>query len=144
MDSATITFDEALGRHGIGLPDVDLSGVEVPMLTGVQRQGDVLIVPAGPAPPVLPDGCPTVPKQGVRVVRGEATGNTHMLDALEGPVGWQPGSDDPLCYGTVTVPEGAAALLVHTDEHGANGIGPGVYRLVGKREQADEMRRVVD
>jgi hypothetical protein len=42
------------------------------------------------------------------------------------------------------VPEGAVAYLIHTDEHGANGIGPGTYRLTGKREQADEIRRVAD
>jgi hypothetical protein len=42
------------------------------------------------------------------------------------------------------VAKGATAYLIHTDEHGANGIGPGTYRLTGKREQADEIRRVAD
>jgi hypothetical protein len=33
------------------------------------------------------------------------------------------------------VPQGQSAQLIHTDEHGANGIGPGVYWINRKREQ---------
>lgn len=46
--------------------------------------------------------------------------------------------------GTLHVPDGAVAWLIHTDEHGVNGIGPGTYRLHGKIEQAEEIRRVAD
>lgn len=42
------------------------------------------------------------------------------------------------------VPEGQTAQLIHTDEHGAAGIGPGLYAIHEKREQADQERRVSD
>ena len=42
----------------------------------------------------------------------------------------------------VAAPDGSDVETVHTDEHGANGIGPGLYALTGKREQANEIRRV--
>jgi hypothetical protein len=49
-----------------------------------------------------------------------------------------------LALGTLYVGPGGVANLLHTDEHGCNAIGPGTYRLVGKREMADEIRRVRD
>jgi hypothetical protein len=86
-----------------------------------------------------------VPDTGVQVVRGEATGNTHWLHrGFESPgVRWAAVAD-PLVLGRLHVPGGQSALLVHTDEHGANGIGPGTYALHGKREQAGVVRRVAD
>jgi hypothetical protein len=42
------------------------------------------------------------------------------------------------------VPEGETADLIHTDEHGCNTMGPGLYVIRGKRERADEIRRVAD
>jgi hypothetical protein len=81
----------------------------------------------------------------VRVVRGEATGNTHWLRRGFDPPGvrWA-AADDALVLGRLTVPEGQSALLVHTDEHGANGIGPGTYALHRKRERAAVVRPVFD
>ena len=83
-----------------------------------------------------------VPVEGVRVVRGEATGNAHILHA-DGPAMWAPSSDG-LRLGVLHVPAGSVAWLIHTDEHGANGIAAGTYVVTGKREQADEIRRVAD
>jgi hypothetical protein len=36
--------------------------------------------------------------------------------------------------GHLCVPQGQTALLIHTDEHGANGIGPGEYAIHRKRQ----------
>lgn len=137
------TFTEVLARHNITVPDATLAELEVPVLTGPQRQGDVFIWPA--EAPSSMDGFTAVPREGVAVVFGEATGNTHRLDA-DGPVFWSPArqSAGSLLLGTVLVPEGSQAYLIHDQEHGANGMGPGAYRLVGKREQADQIRRVAD
>jgi len=38
--------------------------------------------------------------------------------------------------GVLTVPSGQSAMLIHTDEHGANGIGPGRYEIRRKRDIA--------
>lgn len=132
------TFTDILARAKITAPDPDVSDLEVPVLTGPQRQGDVLIIPDNGAHPT---GTP-VPRVGVAVVRGEATGNTHLLQC-DGDVTWAPAALS-LVLGYLDVGDGATAYLIHTDEHGVNAIGPGRYILTGKREQADEIRRVAD
>lgn len=139
---ATIT--EVLDRVGVTAPDDILADIDVPVLTGPQRQGDVGIFPCRATHPAT--GTMTgIPPAGVTVVRGEA--NTHMLLPEAGDtVRWWPApeSEGSVLLGVLEVPDGATAWLVHTDEHGVNGIGPGVYVLNGKREQADEIRRVAD
>lgn len=113
----------------------------VPVLTGLQCQGDVAVIPQRPgksAHKTVP-----VPAVGVPVVRGESGGNTHLLLA-EGPVNWTstPGFSD-LTIGIVHVPDGAVAYLAHP-EHGYLAMGPGNYTLRRQREQADELRMVAD
>lgn len=142
----TITFAEVLGAHGITIPDDTLAELEVPVITGLpQRQGDVAIVPRKPATSAELSQMAVVPAEGVQVVRGEATGNTHLLHA-SGECRFRPvvASGPSTLLGVLTVAEGAECFLIHTDEHGANGIGPGTYELRGKREQADQIRRVQD
>lgn len=145
---STLTLGEALARHQITVADELLADIEVPVLTGPQRQGDVLIIPRPLAGRTELAQMTLVGREGVPVVRGEATGNTHLLDAVTGTVHWQPttstGTGGDLRLGVLHVDEGAVAMLLHTDEHGANGIGPGTYVLTGKREQAEEIRRVAD
>jgi hypothetical protein len=139
----TTTYREALDRAGVTVPDETLADLEVPVLTGVQRQGDVLIVPRGPLTGSDAERAAMVPADGVPVVRGEATGNTHLLMTDRGSgVSWLPATG--LLLGVLTVPDGAVAHLIHTDEHGVNAIGPGIYEMRGKREQAEEVRRVAD
>lgn len=143
----TMTLSAALARHNITAADDALAEIEVPVLIGPQRQGDVGIFPrarlgAAERKTMLPVG-----RKGVAVVRGESGGNTHLLDAVQGVVLWaanpNAGPTD-LTLGILHVEDGALAHLLHTDEHGCNAIGPGTYRLTGKREQADEIRRVAD
>lgn len=112
----------------------------VPVLTGMQRQGDVLVVRRSDLPPATT----TVPRQGVPVVRGENGGNTHLLLA-SGDVRCDVRTADArnLTLAVVTVAEGATAYLAHP-EHAYSGIGPGTYRLTRQREQADELRMVAD
>lgn len=136
-----MTYEQALTKVGATVPDHLIADAEVPILTGPQAQGDLLIVPiAGTKAELLP-----VPDAGVQVVFGEATGNSHFLHR---------GFDSPgvtyarvtvgQCIAVVSVPAGESAQLIHTDEHGANAVGPGLYGIHEKREQADEIRRVTD
>ncbi len=142
------TFAEALGKIGVTIPDHLIADAEVPVLTGVQAQGDLIIVPAHlddfKATVVLE----SVPEKGIQVVVGEATGNTHWLHrGFESPgVRWArvTSSRDDLVLAVVSVPDGESAELIHTDEHGCNAMGPGDYVIRGKRELAEEIRRVAD
>lgn len=141
------TYSTILDRSNITCPEPDLADIEVPVLTGPQRQGDVGIWPTAAPGKAQIARMTTVPPAGIAVVRGESTGgNAHILHA-DGPVLWQaadPLSGDILALGTLHVLDGAVAYLIHTDEHGVNGIGAGTYRVTGKREMADETRRVAD
>jgi hypothetical protein len=51
---------------------------------------------------------------------------------------------DGLRLAAVMVPEGQSAELIHTDEHGCNAMGAGVYVIHGKQELAEQIRRVAD
>lgn len=138
----TATFSDVLGRHNVTVPDQTIAEITVPVLSGPQRQGDIGIFPREPLTPGERSMAVTVPAAGIAVVRGEATGNTHMLSA-DGPVLWLEKSAG-LVLGVIEVAPSATGYLIHTDEHGANGLAPGCYRIHGKREQADEIRRVAD
>lgn len=137
-----LTYQDAAEKVGVTVPPHLEASAEVPILTGPQAQGDLLIVPV--AIPADVEMLP-VPDEGVQVVFGEATGNSHYLHR---------GFDSPgVAYArlragqaiaVVHVPEGQSAQLIHTDEHGANGIGPGSYAIHEKRELRDEIRRVTD
>lgn len=120
------TLEETTGITVLDYLDREL---EVPILTGVQRQGDVLVLPA------KAKGGEPIPREGIPVVRGEV--NTHTLlgdgvwaDAAEG-----------LRLGYLTV--STEAVLAHP-EHGFMRIGPGGYEIRRQREQADMIRMVAD
>lgn len=125
--------------HGIDVHEHLDRDLAIPILTGLQRQGDVLILPT-------PDTTATTPvgKAGVPVVRGENGGNTHAIVA-EGPVfcDLRTATTQDLTLALLTVPPASIAWLAHP-EHGYMGIGPGNYTLRRQREQADELRMVAD
>ena len=135
-----VTYDDVLSAHGVTIPAHLEAQAAIPVLCGLQVQGDVAIIPTRPSA----KAGDLVPPAGVAVVRGESGGNTHLLVA-EGPVSWAPvvGNPDLLDLGVVTVPEGATAFMLHP-EHGCNAMGPGNYTLRRQREQAEEIRRVAD
>ena len=137
-----VKLSALIDQHGIDvLTHLDLE-VTVPVLNGMQRQGDVLVLPAAEAAGLVAET--PVPAAGVPVVRGENGGNTHALVA-DGPVfcDLRTASTSDLTLAVLTVPEGSTAYLAHP-EHGYSGIGPGSYVLRRQREQAEITRLVAD
>lgn len=132
----TTTYAQLMGAHHVTIPAHLEAQAEIPVLTGAQRQGDVIVVPtrasAKPGDPI--------PAEGVAVVRGEAGGNTHLL---VGDGTWAPVPTRGLDLGVVTVPDGGVAWLLHP-EHGAQGFAPGAYLVRRQRQQADEIQLVRD
>ena len=124
------TLGEAIEVHGIDVDEHLDRQMTIPVLTGLQAQGDVMVVPR----PALEPATAAVPRAGLPVVRGEFGGHTHMLLA-EGAVAFDAagGDEDGLDLGTLTVAEGAVAYLAHP-EHAYSGIGPGTYVLRRQRE----------
>jgi len=130
------TFTSALALVGVDVPAHLEADADVPILSAPQAQGDVLIFPASPPADATWE---TLTGDGVPVVHGEASGHTHWLHpGFDSPgIRWAAAADsDELTLGHLTVPEGQSALLIHTEEHGANGVGPGTYALHRKREFA--------
>ena len=113
--------------------------IEIPVLAGVQRQGDVIVRPAKVT------ATTAVPAAGTPVVRGENGGNTHAIYAADGTVFCDvlAGSNTELRVAVLSVPEGSTAYLGHP-EHGYMGIAPGDYTISRQREMAEEIRRVAD
>ncbi len=131
------TQTQVLTSHGYSDLAVEYPELEIPVLAGAQRQGDVLIVPCAPREGGVPLG------KGVEVVRSEAGSNTHTL---HGDGTWLAAkeADRSLVQGFLTVPDGGECYLIHSQEHGAAGIAPGSYEIRRQREFAGEWRRVAD
>ena len=118
---------------------------EVPVLTGPQAQGDLLILP-WPAD-VHPqqraaDMAAAQPVTAPLVVITGDNGHDHILTPAPG-VAWYAYPDGQQTLGVLTVADGAMAVLGHI-EHGDTHIGPGVYVIRRQREQSDEIRLVAD
>jgi hypothetical protein len=141
------TYTQVLARANVTVPDQTIADIDVPILTTSQRQGDVAVFTRPTVGKAELATMTEVSTEGVAVVRGEQStgGNAHILHA-DGPVFWSPSNpvDGDVHLGVIHVPVGSIAWLIHTDEHGVNGIGPGTYRVHGKREQRDEIARVAD
>lgn len=133
----TVTLHDVLTTHGVDVLDHLDRQIEIPVVHAPQIQGDVSILPVTTGHATTP-----IPAAGVAVVRGENGGNTH---SLHGTGFYDPAeqTDASLTLGTLTVPDGAEAFLIHP-EHGAMGFAPGTYRIGRQREWAGEWRRVAD
>jgi len=131
---------DLIDRHRIDVLDHIDQQIDIPVLAGLQRQGDVIIIPN----PELGAAVTPVPAAGTTVVRGESGGNTHTVVA-DGPAFCDPvtGRANQLRVAALTVPDGSTAWLAHP-EHGYMGIAPGTYEIRRQREQADELRMVAD
>jgi hypothetical protein len=146
--SATTTIEEkhmhtntsVLTAHGISATNIEHPEAEIPIVSGNQRQGDVLVLKVTTAHAGDPIG------KGITVVRAETnSANTH---SLHGDGLWEPNAraadEAELVQGWLTVPEGGEAFLIHTEEHNALGIGAGTYEIRRQREYAGEWRQVAD
>lgn len=133
------TNKSVLERFEVSNLALEFPEAEVPIETGNQRQGDVLLLRVTTKRSGLPIGA------GVRVVASENSPNTHTLhgDGL-----WEPntraGINGELVQGWLTVAAGDEAFLIHSEEHGAIGIGEGTYEIRRQREYAGEWRQVAD
>jgi len=140
--SSVLTIEDAVKTFGVEVDEHHERQAEIPVLAGLQFQGDVAVVPSSAH---VVEAHTAVPKAGVPVVRGENGGNTHLLLAAGDGVRFDLASQQrgSLALGLLTVPAGASAYLAHP-EHAYTGIAPGTYELRRQREQADEIRLVAD
>jgi hypothetical protein len=121
---------------------------QVPVLGGLQAQGDLFIVPQAAhdrhAGGVLlaERRIKPVPAAGIAVIEAIGSGHEHRLFAgTPGTAWWTPADRGGQDLGVLECAE--PAFILHP-EHGAAGIAPGTYLLRRQREQADEERLVAD
>ncbi len=131
------TLADLLARSGRTVLDHLDRQAAIPVVD-FARQGDVIVIPDRVLP-VHGRATTPVPAEGVAVVEG---GNTHLLMA-EGAVRYDALPAPSLRLGTLTVPVGATAYLLHP-EHGAVGLRPGSYTVSRQREQYEVARLVED
>lgn len=142
----TYTNTNILEKHGINLDSIEHLDLEVPIVSGTQRQGDVFLLKITSN---KTKNANLIDAKGIVVVRAETnSANTHTLHVLEGTATWLPNAradrQGELVQGWLTVNPDSAATLIHTEEHNVLGIGPGVYEISRQREYAGEWRRVAD
>ena len=65
------TYAAVLGRHEIEVPAHLVADADVPVVSGLQRQGDVFVIPMRPG---NVQGAKPIPREGLAVVRGESGG----------------------------------------------------------------------
>lgn len=135
---STMTIADMQNRTGVTVVTGHDLDFDIPVHIGLQRQGDVIVVPAAVT------ATTPVPACGTPVVVGESGGNTHAIYA-DGDVYCDvfPADVRSLKVATLVVPDGSVAYLGHP-EHAFNGIGPGRYEIRRQREMADELRVVAD
>lgn len=122
-----------------------ITGLDIPVLSGPQAQGDLIILPWPQTTSPTRRAKETMAAKlvtGPIVVQTGQGGHDHTLSPAPGVAwhGYQAGSQT---LGVLTVADGAVAVLGHI-EHGDTYIGPGVYVIRRQREQADEIRLVAD
>lgn len=143
MNTATRTLSDVMTGTAVPVPEHLERDAEVPVIAGLQAQGDLIVVPAAMAA-----GRPwankarRVPAEGLEVIRGADGRNPHLLIG-DGPITWIGATAAGQVLGLLSVPDDSTAYLLHP-EHGANGIAPGLYEVRRQRELAQEVRLVAD
>lgn len=128
---------ELLDKTGLDVLEHLEREVTVPVIDGLQAQGDLIVVPSGMITTVTAAqfGWRPVPPEGVELVRGVAGNNPHTLVADPGACQFNGIVADRLGLTIAVIENTAPAYLVHP-EHGASGIAPGQWLVRRQQESA--------
>jgi hypothetical protein len=144
----TATLGQLIDKHGFDVLDHLDRGLEIPVHAGLQAQGDLFIIPAGPdlGGPAGPDfggrQGTAVPLAGIAVIEAVNGGHEHRLFAGQpGTAFFTPAGASGPDIGFLECTE--PAYIAHP-EHAYAGIAPGTYTLRRQREHAGEERLVAD
>ncbi|GAC70039.1 hypothetical protein [Gordonia soli] len=143
--NSTITLSDLTSATGLEVFDYLDQSVTIPIVDGVQAQGDLLVVPrsviaddivVSPRPRRVP-----VPASGIELLRSAAGGNPHTLVAEAGMCTWATTIRDEKGLALGLLRTDVTAYLIHP-EHGATGIAPGEYVIRRQREAGGLFGRV--
>lgn len=135
----TATLGQLIDTHGFDVLDHLDRDIEIPVIGGLQAQGDLIIVPQ---PVGNFSDWPPVPADGIAVIEAVGSGHEHRLFAGTPGTAYFDRTDaagQTIGYLACTAP----AFIAHP-EHAYTGLAPGAYELRRQREQADQERLVAD
>jgi hypothetical protein len=142
----TVTLASLSQRTGLAVLDHLEQSVSIPVVDGLQAQGDLIVIPlrAVAASVRLPRHArwTDVPSEGVELLRGAAGGNPHTLVADPGTCRWTTYLWDSHDLALGLFEASAIAYLLHP-EHGATGCAPGAYVVRRQREHEGRRARLV-
>ncbi|MDX6743855.1 hypothetical protein [Actinocorallia sp. A-T 12471] len=134
--------------HQTGLVPLDHLefDVAIPVVDGLQAQGDLIVVPlpllAGRVGAHSAARWTDVPPEGAVLLRGEDGGNPHTLVADPGTCRWTLDVFD-LDRLALGVFEATAPVYLLHPEHGGSGCAPGAYAVRRQREMSGLRARLV-
>lgn len=133
----TVTLASLTRQTGLAVLDHLERSVRVPVVDGLQAQGDLIVIPwseLSPSPSFRKDATwRDVPPGGVELVRGVAGGNPHTLVADPGTCRWTRDMWERGGLAIGVFDASAPVYLLHP-EHGASGCAPGRYLVRRQRE----------
>jgi hypothetical protein len=130
-----VKLAELLDRTNLDVLDHLDRSVSIPVLDGLQAQGDLIVIPSAMVTTVDSHAWSRwvdLPGEGFEVVRGVAGNNPHTFVADPCTCRFTLDVFDPLGLAVVLLENSAPAYLIHP-EHGGSGIAPG--RWVVRRQQ---------
>ncbi|MFE9645829.1 hypothetical protein ACFYO0_17340 [Streptomyces sp. NPDC006365] len=139
----TMTLAELTDLTGLDVLDHLERQVTIPVVDGLQAQGDLIVIPYA----FIEHGVSTheytrwqdVPAAGIELLRSAAGGNPHSLVADPGTCRFTGDLRDPTGLALGMIDTSAVAYLIHP-EHGGTGIAPGRYVVRRQRERNTEPR----
>lgn len=135
--TAPLTLAQLTERTGFEVLAHLEGEVTIPVIDGLQAQGDLIVIPLRLLPEVRLTSWArwrAVPRQGVELLRSAAGGNPHTLMADPGTCQWTANISDPVRLALGAFTTTATAYLIHP-EHGATGIAPGTFVVRRQRER---------
>jgi len=136
----TMTLADLTRRTGLDVLEHLEHQATIPIVDGLQAQGDLIVIPLGIVDDV------TVPftarwspvrESGVELLRGAAGGNPHTLVADPGTCEWTTDVRDAQLLAVGVLRSSRPAYLIHP-EHGGTGIAPGTYLVRRQRERSTQ------
>lgn len=137
-----LNLAELLDQTGLDVLDHLERQVTVPVIDGLQAQGDLIVIPLALLNTVTLHSWARwrpVPADGVELVRGVAGNNPHTLVADAGTCRWTAEVRDPVGLGIAAFENTAPAYLVHP-EHGGSGVAPGRWLVRRQQERGTGFR----
>lgn len=142
----TVTLGSLSQQTGLTVLDHLEQSVSIPVVDGLQAQGDLIVIPIDMVAPSVRDvgRWTDVPPEGLELLRGADGGNPHTLVADPDTCRWTTQVQDETWLAIGMFQTSAVAYLLHP-EHGATGCAPGTYVVRRQREmEGARMRLVAD